>query len=122
MIKTKNNNKVVGNIGERIAKFYLCIKGYKILKCNYSCKYGELDIIAEKSNKIHFVEVKTRTSKFIEGREAVNYAKLKHIINTATYYLIQSHNTGKEISFDVAEIYLLPNKLELNYIENIKEK
>ncbi|WP_444353365.1 YraN family protein, partial [Phascolarctobacterium succinatutens] len=37
--------------------------GYKILTRNFRChRYGEIDIIIEKSGCISFIEVKTRAS------------------------------------------------------------
>ena len=55
------HNKTLGNIGEKIAYMYLKILGFEIIKCNFRCKYGEIDLIAKKNKTIHFVEVKTRT-------------------------------------------------------------
>lgn len=55
----KLNNKVIGNQGEKITAYYLKQKGYQILGLNYLKKWGEIDVIAKKGNKVHFVEVKT---------------------------------------------------------------
>ncbi len=53
------NNKKIGAIGEQIAARYLKDHGFEILNMNYLKKWGEIDVIAKKSNKVHFVEVKT---------------------------------------------------------------
>ena len=74
-IMVKNNSKLVGDEGEKMACEYLVDNGYKILGINYSIKYGknrvfgEIDIIAKKrwnfiklfnnDKSIHFIEVKT---------------------------------------------------------------
>ena len=46
---------------------------------------------------------------------------MKHIIKTATYYLIQNKTTNVEIVFDIVEVYLEENSMEINFIPNIKE-
>ena len=56
------NNKKFGIIGEKIAQKFLINKGYEILETNYYTKIGEIDIIAQKSKKIVFIEVKTRSN------------------------------------------------------------
>mgnify|MGYP001591997426 CR=1 FL=1 len=53
------HNKDVGRIGEDVACKFLMKQGYQILTRNYLKKWGELDIIATKSKKTYFVEVKT---------------------------------------------------------------
>ncbi len=49
----------IGNKGEDIGCTFLEGKGFIIVGRNYSKKWGELDIIAEKDNTIHFFEVKS---------------------------------------------------------------
>ena len=51
--------QITGRIGEDIACQYLKQNGYKIIQRNYWEKWGEIDIICQKKNKIIFVEVKT---------------------------------------------------------------
>ena len=114
-----NNNKRIGNIGERLAKVYLLINGYQILKCNYRIKIGEIDIIAKKNNIIHFVEVKTRTNKRIEARESIGKLKCSHIWRVAKYYIYinKIYNIGCQI--DAIEVYLQKNSIEIDHIEQI---
>ena len=69
------NNKILGNLGERIAKIYLQINGYQILKCNFRCRFGEIDLIAKKEGTLHFIEVETRTHSFIEARLSIGSVK-----------------------------------------------
>jgi putative endonuclease len=49
----------IGKLGEELAKKYLIKHSYTILAENYTKKYGEIDIIAQKNNKLHFIEVKS---------------------------------------------------------------
>lgn len=73
-----------GNIGEDAAAEFLEKNGYKILERNYSVRGGEIDIIAQKNDILAFVEVKTRSKKFItDGESAVDDNKRRLIIKTA---------------------------------------
>jgi putative endonuclease len=52
------HNKI-GQIGENLVKTFLMKHDFRILGENYRTKFGEIDIIAQKDKKVHFVEVKT---------------------------------------------------------------
>ncbi len=116
------NNKIIGTIGERIAKFYLQVNNFKILKINFRYKMGEIDIISEKGNTIHFVEVKTRTSNIIEAREAIDENKKEHIWKCANFYIYKNNIKNKKYQFDCIEVYLFKDSWKINYIEQIIEK
>ena len=116
------NNKKIGDLGERIAKIYLEINKYQILKCNFKNKFGEIDIIARKGRTLHFVEVKTRTSHFIEARLAINNQKQEHIWKTAEYYLYINNIVNMEIQFDAIEIYIEKENWQINYIPRSIER
>ena len=49
----------IGEIGENIAVKFLVKHCYLIIDRNYTKKWGEIDIIAEKEGKLYFVEVKS---------------------------------------------------------------
>lgn len=112
------NNRETGNIGEGYAKEYLINNGYNIIKTNYSCKLGEIDIIAKNKNYIVFIEVKYRkTLSYGYPREAVNFKKQSKIRKVANMY-INTHNiVNSDFRFDVIEILNLNNE---NVIEHIK--
>ncbi len=55
----KLQNKVIGNQGELITANFLTQKGFTFIEMNYRRKWGEIDVIVQKDQKIHFVEVKT---------------------------------------------------------------
>ena len=54
----------IGKIGEDCACEYLEKNAYKIVDRNYLKKWGEIDIVARKNKKIHFVEVKSVSRDF----------------------------------------------------------
>ena len=98
--------KVVGLVGEVLAKEYLIEKGYKIVETNYKNKIGEIDIVAKYNSTIIFIEVKARESiKFGHPREAVNYYKQQKIRMVATSYLkLKKLYEKVPVRFDVIDI------------------
>ena len=55
----KHPDQNIGDAGEEAATSYLTGLGYTILARKYRKKIGEVDIVAQKADIIHFVEVKT---------------------------------------------------------------
>jgi len=113
------NKKQIGKIGEDMACNYLQKNNYKILERNFATKYGEIDIIAKdiQTREIIFLEVKTRNNrKFGRGIEAIDNYKIRHIINTAKYYLYIK-KIKLNVRLDVIEIYIKEKKI--NHIKQI---
>ena len=112
------DRKKLGNNGEIIAAEYLCKNGFKIIEQNFYSRFGEIDIIAQDSTNIIFIEVKTRKN-FSCGTpaEAVNYKKQMKIKNAALDFICQNDITNKNFRFDVIEI-ILDNDLTINHSIN----
>lgn len=110
-----------GKFGEDKAAEYLRKKGYKIVKRNFSCRMGEIDIIAENDEYLVFAEVKLRKNdRYGEAREFVNYSKQQKIIRTASLYLSR-YETDKQPRFDVIEVYApggIFTPVTINHLEN----
>lgn len=99
------NTRAIGTAGENAAVKHLQEKGYKILERNFSCRYGEIDVIAQHGNYYVFIEVKNRNSlAFGTPREAVTPYKQQRIIDTARYWLFKRRKTGVPVRFDVVEV------------------
>ena len=116
------DKKLVGRFGEQTAAEFLKKKHYKIIGMNYSCRFGEIDLIAENKKYVVFVEVKLRKSdKFAEAREFVTFSKQEKIIKTASLWLSQNE-TELQPRFDVIEIYasegVSSKAIKINHIEN----
>ena len=113
------NRKELGGVGEKEVCKFLEKKGYFVISKNFSCKFGEIDIIATDKNELVFIEVKTRCSKkYGEARDAVNTYKKKHIKKAATFYISKNRLENKFIRFDVIEVYLRKNGFFINHIKN----
>ena len=118
-IKQMYFKQSIGKLGEDIACLYLEKNNYKIIKRNFRCKQGELDIIAFNLKKeLIFIEVKTRNNiNYGFACEAVNKYKKRHIYNCAKYYLFLNNFNNINIRFDIIEIYFKNNKTYLNHIK-----
>ena len=87
--------KQLGILGEDTAVKYLKEHGYKILDRNFRYKgYGELDIVAKKSEDLAFIEVKTRLKSSNDSNYApennITYFKQKQLIKLAKIYLAKN--------------------------------
>ena len=100
------NTRKCGSRYEDIAERHLKRQGYKIAERNFSCKIGEIDLIAYDGSVLVFVEVKYRRSPGSGyPEEAVSYAKQKKLSRTADYYCIKNNISEKtDRRFDVVAI------------------
>lgn len=101
--------KEIGNLGEALVARWLELQDYQILKQNWRCRWGEIDLIARepKTSAIAFVEVKTRSrSNWDEdGLLAVDVRKQQKIIQTASLFLTQHPQLAESpCRFDVASV------------------
>ena len=111
------DRKLLGAAGERAAAAALRRSGYRILKRNYTCPVGEIDIIARRGKLIVFVEVKTRVSDIhAHPMDNITYTKKRHIVRTAKHYLREIKSPDVEYRFDVVTVVWgtgrKPEKLE----------
>ena len=110
-------------MGENISLKYLEKIGYKILEKNFSCRQGEIDIIAKDKLEIVIIEVKTRSNlNYGNPREAVDKNKKNHIYNSAKYYIHVNKLENNYIRFDVIEIYKIKNRFKLKHLKNVDIK
>ena len=111
----------IGAWGERQAELYLKKKGYRTLERNYTCRFGEIDLIVTNREYLVFVEVKLRKSDaFARAAEFVDYRKQNRLRTTAELWL-SLHETKLQPRFDVVEIYAPQGKegpVSLEHLED----
>lgn len=131
-MKSKKNNKQTGDWGEQIAAGYLERKGFTILERNYWRKWGEIDIVAQKSNQVHFVEVKTVSYEtkadladaVARGtwrpEEQVHQFKLRQIYKALETWIADRSYEG-DWQIDVLAVRIVPRETyaTVKYIENV---
>lgn len=111
---------ILGIKGEDEAVKYLEKEGYRIIERNFSCRQGEIDIIALDEPYIVFVEIKARTSReYGLPSEAVTSRKIKHLIKAIQYYLYKRNLERENIRIDVIEVYVKADKYEINHLKQI---
>ena len=97
------HNKL-GEKGEALAETYLKQQGYTILHRNWRYSHYEIDIIAQKKEKLHFIEVKIRSSKkYGWPEEAVTKKKFQSLLNAADEFL-HLHPQYRHVQYDVLSI------------------
>ncbi|OGJ03380.1 hypothetical protein A3G06_01470 [Candidatus Nomurabacteria bacterium RIFCSPLOWO2_12_FULL_46_14] len=112
----------IGEIGENVAVKFLMKHNFSILDRNYTKKWGELDIVAQKDGKIYFIEVKSVTRNNLDrvSRETDEYNpednmhpwKLKRMSRAIqTYLLSKDKYDDMEWQVDLLVVFLdLQNK------------
>ena len=111
-------NKAFGNYGEELACSYLIEKGYMIIDRNFTCRQGEIDIIAlSGTDELVFVEVKTRKNLYYGmPSEAVNAKKRSNIVSSAKFYIFANNFYDFDVRFDVIEIFGSGSKFYINHL------
>jgi len=102
-------------MGEKVAAEFLRRKGFKIIERNYLKPWGEIDIIAEKSDMVRFVEVKSvsrekgtdvsRENNDHRPEELVHAHKLRKVARTAEMYMNEK-NDPRDFQIDVVGVFL----------------
>jgi len=126
-VKNLSGTLEKGKLAEDIACRWLESKGLVIVERNWRHHHLEIDIIAEgpllepdgkirpsangvsvPDSFIHIVEVRSRSSSFVEPEETVDMKKQRHIVCAADAYIRRSR-TRKEVVFDIMGVVFLEN-------------
>ena len=111
-----NQAHYLGQTGEEAALNYLKDNGYSIRQQNWRYRRIELDIIAETPHYLVVVEVKSRRNTlFTDPYKAVNYAKVRRLVNAAHAYVLR-YGINKEVRFDIIEVVSTANGFTINHI------
>lgn len=110
----------LGKYGEGLAKDYMTKQGFSILHNNWTHPPFEIDMIASKANKLHFIEVKTRrSSAFGFPEESVTKQKFLRLQKAATQFL-SLYPQWKWVQYDVLSIFIdRNNQPDYFFIEDI---
>jgi len=126
---SKTQKQKTGKIGEDIACKFLFARGFTMVERNYWKKWGEIDVIIEKDNILHFVEVKTvshipgenKIDKY-RPEENIHPRKIKRLSRTIQTYLLEKNIPEYyEWHFDAVIVFLNQDtkKAKVRFLENI---
>lgn len=108
----------LGALGEELACGYLRQHGYTIRDRNWRSGRTEIDIIAENSEFIVFVEVKSRSAGYqVHPADAVTVPKQRIIIYAASNY-IDRNGISKEARFDIITVIFDDPVPNIDHIES----
>jgi putative endonuclease len=107
-----------GKRGEEIAQQYLRDNGFTIRDTNWRWRHLELDIVAEKGNMLHVVEVKTRSFGYLlEPQASITLQKQRNLMNATNTY-IQKMMLNHEVQFDIICVVVNGDKQAVEHIPN----
>jgi len=89
-----------GRRGERIAAWWLRLKGWRVLDTRVRTPAGEVDLVARRGNLVAFVEVKTRKSS-AELDFAIDERRLSRVAAAAEILMPRYAEAGDDIRVDV---------------------
>ena len=110
----------IGTRGETAAARYLERVGIRIVERNWTCPFGEADIIAVDGSTLVFIEVKTRTgiskgfpSEAVDARKRARYEKI------AAWYLKDYGEVDIPVRFDVIALMVVsPSRAFMKHYVN----
>lgn len=107
---THARNHALGRYGEQVAVDHLRSVGMTVIDRNWTCRYGEIDIVAREGSTLVVCEVKTRTgSSHGSPLEAVTPRKAARLRRLAAHWLEVHDVEPPALRIDVVSV-LVPRR------------
>ena len=114
-----NLTGILGNRAENLALKYLRKRGLKLETRNFSCRYGELDLILRDQDYLVFVEVRYRKDQRFGGAlESVDSHKQAKLRRAAEFYLIKHKHSDTPCRFDILCVAGRLSQPDYDWIQN----
>jgi putative endonuclease len=112
--------KTIGLLSEELALAHLLARGLKLLRRNYRCKLGEIDLVMLDAQTLVLVEVRYRASKDYGGAAAsVDWQKRRKLVRTAEHLLMKRAELRRyPARFDVIAITTGPEGTTIEWIKS----
>lgn len=109
--ESKNDKrKTLGALGEQAAVDYLQKHGFRIRERNVRTRMGEIDIVAQESDALVFVEVRTRRGNtFGAPEESITPHKQQRLILLAEAYIQKCKESFQNYRIDVVVVGFSPS-------------
>jgi len=113
-----NERWMRGKKGEELARIYLEQNGFSILHVHWQHGHKELDIVAERGQMLHIIEVRSRTEPcLLDPPQTVQYDKQRNVIAASRAY-IYKYKVEKEVQFDIVSVVYGGQDIDIEYIPN----
>ncbi len=87
-MNTRTKQQDIGDQSEQMACQYLEAQGLRLLKRNFRCKCGEIDLIMQAGDTIVFVEVRNRKStRYGSALETITASKQRKLTKAAQFFI-----------------------------------
>ena len=111
--------QLLGEEGERIAEAWLVQRGWRILDRRFRSGHRDLDLVAERSGIVAFVEVKARRGRsFGHPVEAVNWRKQRELTRSAGVWIARFGGGKQTFRFDVVGVLMDESGVRIRHVEN----
>ena len=114
MARDRRKSEEAGRAAERLALWFLRLKGWRLLSQRYKCPSGEVDLIMRRGGTTAFIEVKAR--KTIDGAiESVTPRQARRISAAARYFMALDRKAALQACrFDIVAVspYHWPRHIE----------
>jgi len=118
------NKREKGKVWEDFAAKHLEHKGYKVLFRNWTCRWGEIDLVCfDPSEKcVVFVEVKFRDGWFGDAYESVGFYKIRALKRSAGFFILKEKPIWKDFRFDVVAITKVRGTVEVEHFPAVDQE
>lgn len=114
-----STTQTTGSLAEQIASDHLASNGLRQIERNFSCRYGEIDLIFRDREYLVFVEVRYRSSDSHGGAAgSIGPQKQQRLRRTAEFWLQQQRRSNSPCRFDVVTISGRLDNPVLDWIRN----
>lgn len=104
----RQKSEVRGRRAERIAAWFLRLKGYRIIARRWRTPVGEIDLVVKRGRVLAFVEVKARSDVTV-GLEAVTSATRLRIAHAGETWLSRYPAAARlDLRYDI--VVILPRR------------
>ena len=114
-----------GRTAEDAVATYLVENGFTILERNFRKRFGEIDLIAQKGSRVHFIEIKSRrtdtgpaTVESWAEEQRARFVKLAEAYLAENPELAEARNL--EVSLDFVAVKLAENGsvIDIEFLED----
>lgn len=112
-------NKNIGDWGEERAVEFLRRHNFEIIDRQYHTTWGEIDIVAKKSDDYYFVEVKTRLDFELANNASITYQKIQKLLKSIRVYAYKNKLEDVALIPSALVVYINKNTKIVKFMFNV---